>query len=216
MSAHSPDIEHAGRERSGVLIIACGALAHEITYVLRVNGWQHASVRCLPPELHNRPERIPGEVRRLIHESRAQFAHTFVAYGDCGTGGSLDRMLEEEGVERIPGAHCYEFFAGKREFARLAEQEPGTFYLTDFLARHFDRLVWHGLGLDRHPQLQSVYFANYHRLIYLAQSEDDGLSERAREVAERLGLAFERVHTGFGDLERSLGNIPLSRITWRN
>lgn len=211
-----PAVEHVGDQQPALLVIACGALAHEITDVVRASGWHHVDVRCLPPELHNRPERIPDEVRRLIHEGRDSYAHMFIAYGDCGTGGELDRVLEEEGVGRIPGAHCYGFFAGASEFEKLADAEPGTFYLTDFLTRHFDRLVWCGLGLDRHPELRDVYFANYRRLVYLAQRDDDVLTQEAMKVAERLGLEFDRVFTGFGDLERSLENISVSRITWQN
>src|SRR5208283_2371794 len=142
----------------GTLIIACGALAHEITALKRANGWEHLEVRCLPAELHNRPERIPAAVRALVQSSRCHYRSIFVAYADCGTGGLLDAVLKEEGVERIPGAHCYEFFATGPVFAELSAAEPGTFYLTDFLLRHFDRLVLRGLGLDRHPELHSAYF----------------------------------------------------------
>ena len=197
-----------------ILVIACGALAHEITDVVQASGWQHVRVRCLPPELHNRPERIPQAVRQLIAENRSEHSRILVAYGDCGTGGMLDRVLEEEGVERIPGAHCYEFFAGSKAFAQLADAEPGTFYLTDFLARHFDRLVWRGLGLDRHPELKDAYFGNYRRLVLLAQREDEETTARARKAAERLGLGFERAVTGYGDLKRSLNKVAGVGITW--
>ena len=210
----SANVHNTGVVPPAVLVIACGALAHEISDVVRASGWCHVRVRCLPPELHNRPERIPGAVRSLINEGRADYERIFVAYGDCGTGGLLDKVLEEEGVERIPGAHCYEFFAGGREFNRLADAEPGTFYLTDFLTRHFDRLVWRGLGLDRHPELQDVYFGNYRRLVFLAQRENPPLTEMAAEIAERLGLEFERVVTGYGDLERSLHNAAEVSISW--
>ncbi|HWJ34178.1 MAG TPA: DUF1638 domain-containing protein [Steroidobacteraceae bacterium] len=188
-----------------VLIIACGALAHEITALRRANGWDHVDVRCLPAELHNRPERIPGAVRDLIRASRASGAQSiFVAYADCGTGGMLDEVLREEGVERIPGAHCYEFFATGPVFAALAEAEPGTFYLTDFLLRHFERLVIRGLGLDRHPELFPTYFGNYRKLAYLAQSPAPESEIQARAIAERMGLRFEYRSTGYGTLEVSL------------
>ena len=136
----------------GALIIACGALAHEVAALRRANDWPDLDVSCLPPELHNRPERIAAEVRAAIAAARGRYRTIFVAYGDCGTGGELDRVLVEEGVERIPGAHCYEFYATSAVFERLAEAEIGTFYLTDFLLRHFERLVIHGLGLDAHPE----------------------------------------------------------------
>ncbi len=188
----------------GMLIIACGALAHEITALRRANSWDQLHVRCLPAELHNRPERIPGAVRALIHASRDHYRSIFVAYGDCGTGGLLDDVLREEGVERIPGAHCYEFFATEPEFAALAEAEPGTFYLTDFLLRHFERLVIRGLGLDRHPELFKVYFGNYRRLVYLAQASDANSQVQAQAIATRMGWQYEYRRTGYGNLATKL------------
>src|SRR5487761_2039822 len=176
-----------------MLIIACGALAHEVAALREANAWTALDVRCLPPELHNRPERIPAAVRELIRDSRPHYRSIFVAYGDCGTGGLLDQMLAEEGVSRIPGAHCYEFYATSGVFAALAQAEPGTFYLTDFLLRHFERLVIQGLGLDRHPELFPMYFGNYRRLVYLAQA-----------IAARMGLEFEYRRTGYGTLATSL------------
>jgi hypothetical protein len=192
------------RQSQGSLIIACGALAHEITALRRANRWDALDVRCLPAELHNRPERIPAAVRAVIHASRAQYRSIFVAYADCGTGGLLDKMLLEEGVERIPGAHCYEFFATAPVFAELAAAEPGTFYLTDFLLRHFDRLVMRGLGLDRHPELFSSYFGNYRKLVYLAQAPGAQSLQQARAIAMQMGLDFEYRQTGYGTLESTL------------
>ena len=187
-----------------LLVIACGALAHEIMALKRANGWDHMSVQCLPAELHNRPERIAGEVRAKLRELAGGYERVFVAYADCGTGGQLDDVLREEGVARLPGAHCYEFYAGARNFASLAEAEPGTFYLTDFLARHFERLIIEGLGLDAHPELLEAYFGNYRKLVYLAQTPDEDLLARARAAAERLGLDFEHRVTGYGELESAL------------
>ena len=178
-----------------VLVIACGALAHEIAALRRLNGWSAVDVRCLPPELHMRPERIPGSVQTAIREARGRYAAIFVAYADCGTGGTLDAVLKAEGVERLPGAHCYEFYATPASFAALGEAEIGTFYLTDFLTRHFERLVWAGLGLDRHPELQPQYFGHYTKVVYLAQVEGPQLTRQAEAVAKRLGLAFERIQT---------------------
>ena len=188
----------------GLLIIACGALAHEITALKRANAWDRIDVRCLPADLHNRPERIPAAVRALIQSSRSSYRSIFVAYADCGTGGLLDAVLEEERVERIPGAHCYEFFATAPVFAELAEAEIGTFYLTDFLLRHFDRLVIRGLGLDRHPELFTTYFGHYRKLVYLAQKPAQRSVEEARGIADRMGLAFETRATGYGTLETAL------------
>jgi hypothetical protein len=191
-------------ERARVVVLACGAIAREVLALRDLGGWEHVDVRCLPARLHSRPELIPAAVDAKVGELRERYAQVFVAYADCGTAGALDVVLERHGVERLPGAHCYGFFAGDDAWQALHDAEPGTFYLTDFLARHFDALVWRGLGLDRHPQLLADYFGNYRRLVYLAQTDDDALTARARAAAERLGLAFERVRTGYGDLAPAL------------
>lgn len=201
---------------AGVLVIACGALAHEIVALRKLNDWPHLTIQCLPAELHNRPEKIPAAVQEKIHANRGLYASLFVAYADCGTGGLLDAMLAQEQVERIPGAHCYEFFAGSSAFAALADSEPGTFYLTDFLLRHFERLVIHGLGIDSHPELLAMYFGNYRRLVYLAQVENPQHIEDAKEAARRLGLAFEYRFTGYGDLAKSLHSTNERVISWQN
>jgi len=186
--------------RRGTLVIACGALAREIAALRRANDWTALAVRCLPAELHNRPERIAPAVRAEIRAQRAHYAQIFVAYADCGTGGQLDAVLQEEGIERIPGAHCYEFFASPQVFAQLAHAQPGTFYLTDFLLKNFERLVIRGLGIDRHPELKQEYFRNYRRLVYLAQAVKPGSLERARQIAADLGFSFEYRYTGYGEL----------------
>lgn len=187
------------RERP--LVIGCGALAKELVALTRRAGLPEVDLTCLSATLHNRPERIPGAVRDRIRRARAAGRmQLFVAYADCGTGGLLDRVLEDEGVARLEGAHCYEVYAGRAAFAHLAEEEPGTFYLTDFLARNFERLVIRGLGLDRHPDLLPLYFGNYRRVVYLAQTEDPVLTVAARRAARRLGLHFERRFTGYGEL----------------
>jgi hypothetical protein len=185
-------------------VIACGALAREIAALRRANGWTHVDVICLPPELHNRPERIARAVREQIHRHRPDYADIFVAYGECGTRGALDAVLSEEGVERIAGAHCYEFYATPAVFAALADVEPGTFYLTDFLLRHFERLVIRALGIDRHPELLPVYFGNYRRLVYLAQAPKLDAESRAQAIAARLGLEYRFESTGYGGLEQGL------------
>jgi hypothetical protein len=186
-------------ERGTALVIGCGALARELVEV--TSTLPGVDVACLSPDLHNRPGGIPGAVRKRIHEARRDgYQRIFVAYADCGTGGLLDPVLAEEGVERLPGAHCYEFFAGSPTFAAMAADEPGTFWLTDFLARNFERLVIRGLGIDRHPELQAVYFANYQRVVYLSQTDDPDLLVLARRAAERLGLTFEHRPTGIAGL----------------
>lgn len=191
----------------GILVIACGALAREITALRQLNHWSHLVLQCLPAELHNRPEKIPAAVQAKIQAARGRFQSIFVAYGDCGTGGRLDAMLQAEQVERLPGDHCYEFYAGHANFQQLAEREVGTFFLTDFLLEHFERLVIRGLGLDRHPELQDLYFGNYRRLVYLAQKDAPERVAQAGQAAARLGLQFEWQDTGYGELESSLARI---------
>lgn len=198
---------------ASLLVIACGALAKEIVELKRLNGWSHLKIQCLPAELHNRPEKISDAVRSELVKRQEEFEHIFVAYADCGTGGELDKVLAEFGVERLPGAHCYDFYAGVSEFAALAEEEPGTFYLTDFLARHFDRLVKQGLGLDKNPQLMAAYFGNYKRLVYLSQSESKELHEMARQHAEYLGLDYVHHHTGLANIDRDFGQQV---VKWQN
>ena len=184
-----------------VVIIGCGALARELLALTRdVPG---VKVLAIDAQLHMRPDRIADAVDARIHEARAAYGadvRLFVAYADCGTGGTLDAVLAREGVERIAGAHCYEFYAGSSAFAALQDEELGTFYLTDFLARQFDSIVYAGLGLDVHPELRDVYFEHYRRLVYLAQTDDPALTARARAAAETLGLDFERRFTGLGEL----------------
>ncbi|NNC76844.1 MAG: DUF1638 domain-containing protein [Woeseiaceae bacterium] len=187
-----------------VLIIACGALAREINALVEQHHWQHVKLQCIDARLHNRPALIPQRVAEKIRQNRDKFDRIFVAYADCGTGGAIDRVLEAEGVERLPGAHCYQFYAGKDRFAALSEAEPGTFYLTDFLARNFDRLVMRPLKLDRHPELRDAYFGNYRKLVYLSQTLDDELKNSAKLAAQQLRLPFEHLHCGYGGLERGL------------
>jgi hypothetical protein len=194
----------------GILVIACGALAREIAALRRMNQWTALDVRCLPAELHNRPERIAPAVRDEIRAQRDRYRTIFVAYGECGTAGQLDAVLAAEGVERIPGAHCYQFLAGAQVFGELCEAEPGTFYLTDFLLRHFDRLVIRGLGLDRHPELTQDYFRHYRKLVYLAQTRVPSAVERAKQIAERMGFAFEHRFTGYGELGERLNALAAS------
>ncbi|MDD9856896.1 MAG: DUF1638 domain-containing protein [Gammaproteobacteria bacterium] len=194
-----------------VLIIACGALAHELVRVREAGGWAHLDIQCLPAELHNTPQRIAPAVRDKIRENRGRYRRMFAAYADCGTGGQLDKMLAEEGVERLPGAHCYELFAGPARFAGLHNAEPGTFYLTDFLARHFRRLIIAGLGLDRFPQLAGDYFGNYRKLVYLAQRDDPATDQAARDAADYLGLDYQRVFTGDHSLQAALAGAAGGR-----
>ena len=191
-----------------VMLIACGALAREILAVIRLNGWDHMDLECLPAKLHNAPEKIPELVRAKARAARARgYGRVFVVYADCGTGGRLDAVCAEEGLERMAGPHCYAFFDGVDAFAARAEAEIGAFYLTDFLARHFDALVWRGLALDRHPELIEMLFGHYDRLVYLAQTDDPELDRAALRAALELGLRYERRRTGYGDLAATLATL---------
>lgn len=185
------------------LVIACGALARELLDIARLNELDGLSVECLPAALHNRPKEIPDAVRRRIRRARQDRSadRILIGYADCGTGGLLATVCEEEGVEMLAGAHCYEFFATSEHFAELQDAEVGSFYLTDFLLRHFDRLVWEGLGLDRHPELLDSYFGNYTRVVYLAQSDDEELRAAAERAATRLGMDLTVERTTYGDLQ---------------
>lgn len=187
-----------------ILLIACGALAHEILALKRLNGWDHLDLQCLPANLHLWPDRIPSAVEAAVVAGRKDHDEVFVVYADCGTGGMLQAKCAELGVEMVEGPHCYSFFEGNAAFAAKAEEEFTAFYLTDFLVRQFDAFVWRPMGLDRHPELRDMYFGNYTKLIYQAQTEDPALDEKAKLCADRLGLAYERRKTGYGDLETTL------------
>ena len=191
--------------RSGrVLLIACGALAHEILALKSANGWDHLDLQCLPAKLHLWPERIIPAVEAAVREARGAYETVFVVYADCGTGGLLRAACDRLGVEMVEGPHCYAFFEGNEAFLRRSETEFTAFYLTDFLVRQFDAFVWKPMGLDRHPELRDLYFGNYTRLVYQAQVDDPALDAKARDCAARLGLAYERRFTGYGDLAVTL------------
>lgn len=195
-------LEPEGRGR--VLAIACGALAHEVLALKRLNGWDHLDLHCLPANLHLWPERIPAAVRAAAARHGAGYGRVLVLYADCGTAGDLSQTCKELGVEMIEGPHCYSFFEGNDAFAAHAGSEFTAFYLTDFLTRQFDAFVWRPMGLDRHPELRDLYFGHYEKLVYLAQTEDPALDAKAAAAAARLGLAYERRFTGYGDLSRFL------------
>ncbi len=217
-------------------MIACGALARELLEIVRLNGLDDVTVECLPAALHNRPSEIPDAVRHRIRRARSggsgpgsnagtdpvedpvligeragAYDSIFVAYADCGTGGLLRAVCDEEDVEMLDGAHCYEFFATTPRFEEIQDSEIGSFYLTDFLVRHFDRMVWQGLGLDRHPELLPMYFGNYTRVVYLAQTDDPKLQSAAEEAAGRLGLSMIVERTGYGDLGTAM--VQLARVS---
>lgn len=218
--ALAPDdatLTDAGLDATGtgrVLLIACGALAHEILALKRLNGWDHLDLQCLPANLHLWPDRIPDAVEAALVQRREAYDQAFVVYADCGTGGLLQARCAQLGVEMIEGPHCYSFFEGNTAFAAKAEEEFTAFYLTDFLVRQFDAFVWRPMGLDRHPELRDMYFGNYTKLVYQAQTDDPTLDRKAEDCARRLGLAYERRFTGYGDLRVALsqvaGHAPLA------
>nr|WP_226934960.1 DUF1638 domain-containing protein [Pseudogemmobacter faecipullorum] len=197
----------AARGEGRVLLIACGALAREILDLKRVNGWDHLDLQCLPANLHLWPDRITLAVEAAVLQHRADYAQIFVVYADCGTGGLLAVKCAELGVEMVEGPHCYSFFEGNAGFAERAGAEYTAFYLTDFLVRQFDAFVWKPMGLDRHPELRDMLFGNYDRLIYQAQTDDPALDAKAEACAARLGLAYERRFTGYGDLAPALARL---------
>ena len=199
---------------ASTLVLGCGALARELLELVERNGLAAVvDVRCLPAGLHNRPEAIAPAVDAALGEFAERYDRVFVAYADCGTGGALDRVLGAYGVERLPGAHCYATYAGLAAFDAIADEEPGTFYLTDFLARSFDALVIRGLGLDRHPELLPQYFGGYRRLVYLSQHDDPALLAMAQRAAQRLGLAFEHRPTGYGELGTAVAGLAAELAT---
>lgn len=191
--------------RGRILLIACGALAREILDIKAANGWTHLDLTCLPANLHLYPEKITSAVETAVHKHRADYDGIFIVYADCGTGGLLEAKCAELGVEMVAGPHCYSFFEGNAAFS--ARDEMTAFYLTDFLVRQFDAFIWKPLGLDRHPDLRDMYFGNYEKLVYQAQTNDPALDEKAKDCAVRLGLAYERRFTGYGDLVGALARL---------
>lgn len=192
--------------RQRILLIACGALAREILDLKERNKWDHIALTCLPAILHVHPDRITEAVEYAVAKHQKDYEQIYVVYADCGTGGRLAQACDRLGVEMVRGPHCYSFFEGNDRFAGHDDEETTAFYLTDFLVRQFDAFVWKPLGLDRHPQLRDMYFGNYTKLVYQAQTDDPALTRKAKECAERLGLTFERCFTGYGDLETTLSD----------
>ncbi|WP_412554785.1 DUF1638 domain-containing protein [Shimia sp. MIT1388] len=187
-----------------ILLLACGALAREILDLIKLNNWSHMDLTCLPAIFHIHPEKIAPAVRDAVAKHRDSYDDIFVVYADCGTGGQLQQTCDELGVKMIAGPHCYSFFEGNDRFAKIAEDEFTAFYLTDFLVRQFDAFIIKPMGLDRHPELMEMYFGNYEKLVYQAQTDDPTLTEKAKICADRLGLTFERRFTGYGDMATAL------------
>jgi len=201
------------RRRPSLTVIACGAIGREMADVLALQGLVDVRIIGLPAILHNHPDLIPSAVAEVITDVRSSHleARILVGYADCGTRGALADLCTAEGVDLLPGAHCYELFAGHRQFMNFHDAEPGTFFLTDYLVRNFDRLVVASLGLDRHPQLRDAYFGNYRLALHLAQADDLALSQAGQQAAERLGLEYQRVVTGLEPLAASVASLPVIR-----
>lgn len=188
-----------------VRVIGCGMIAREILAVSKQLGLEHIDLKCLPAMWHHYPDKIaPGVDEAIVRAKDEGFEHIFVAYADCGTGGHLDAVCEKHGVERIAGPHCFSFYMGNQDFEDQGDDLLTSFFMTDFLARHFDTFLVKPLGLDRHPQLRDMYFAHYTRMLYIAQTDDEVLTENAKKAAEFLGLKYEKRLTGYGDLMTSL------------
>ena len=187
-----------------LLVIGCGALAEELSALKRANQWTTLDIKCLDAALHNRPERIADRLESVLAQHHAEYTNILIAYADCGTGGAVDRVAQQFNAQRLPGAHCYEFYATSPVFAALAEAEPGTFYVTDFLVRHFDRLVIEEMKLDEHPELEEMLFGRYRKVVYLAQGDSSELLDQAERAATRLKLPLEVVTTGYGLLAKKV------------
>ena len=188
-----------------IRVIGCGMIAREILAVCEQLGLNHIDLKCLPAMWHHYPAKIAPGVETAIAEARDEgFENIFVAYADCGTGGYLDTVCEKHGVERIAGPHCFSFYMGNDAFADDSDDLITTFFMTDFLARHFKTFLVKPLGLERHPELRDMYFGNYTRLLYIAQTEDADLEANAKQAAEFLGLAYEKRQTGYGELASAL------------
>ncbi len=191
-----------------VRVIACGAIAREVLAICEANRLDHIDLKCLPAIWHVYPEKIGPGMRQAIAEAKAEgFKKIYMGYAECGTQGELDKICEEEGVERIGGPHCYAFFTGTEKFLRECEHEFTAFYLTDLLARQFETFVIEPLKLNEHPELKQMVFGNYTKIVYLAQTEDEALKTKAKWAADYLGLEYEYRFTGYGDLVPALQNI---------
>ena len=187
-----------------ILIIGCGAIAHEVREIIELNNWDNVRLQCLNADLHNTPKILPKKIKEAIDANLNDYSKIFLAYADCGTGGLIDLILKDYDIERLDGAHCYEFYSGSSVFKELSEKEIGTFYLTDFLVKNFDRLVIDGLGIQKYPALKEDYFKNYKNVVYLAQKQDNVLESKARECADYLNLEFSAFFTGLNNLENQL------------
>ena len=188
-----------------MLVIGCGMIAREVLAIRERMGLDHIELTCLPADFHFHPDRIAPAMEKAIEKAKGEgYRHIFAGYADCGTGGLLDNVLERHGVERLAGPHCFAFYQGLGAFEAIGDDDMTSFYMTDFLCRHFETFFIKPLGIDRYPQLIADYFGNYRKLVYLAQTDDPSLDKVAEAAAVLLGLAYERRSTGYGDLTPAL------------
>lgn len=194
------------RNTGGTLLIACGALAHEIVQLIEINRLENFDVQCLPARLHHRPSLIPDALEEILEQQHNNYKKVYVVYGDCGTAGGIDKVLQKYQVERIAGPHCFSFFEGNQNFASN-EDDITSFFLTDFFCRHFDKFIWREFGMDREPSMVELLFGNYKKVVYVAQTENAELKAKALEISQRLGLEFEYRYRGYADLGVFIENI---------
>jgi hypothetical protein len=191
---------------SRTALVICGALGREVKEIIDRRHW-NVDVYGVSALLHLYPSRIVDELREKLRALRPKYENLVVVYGECGMNGRLDSLLEEVGAARLPGPHCYEMYAGEERFQEIAEKRPGTFFLTDWLVRNFDRAVVRGLGLDRHPDLKPMLFGNYEAVLYLRQAPNPRLADKARDIAAYLELPLEINDVGLGELEERLAAL---------
>ncbi len=200
-----------GETSSGLMLIACGALARELLAITAQFPAGAIQLTCLPASWHNRPEKIVPGVKRKVNAARRSGFDVAVVYGDCGTGGQLDAYLEAENITRIAGPHCYEMYLGAEAFEDEMETALGTFFLTDYMVRHFERIIMQGMGLRAHPELRDLYFGNYTRVLYIAQTKSADLEKKARAAASTLGLDYEYRFAGYGDFTGFIEQVARTR-----
>lgn len=204
------------------LVLGCGALVYDLVALIKQDEAlsQVIDLQCLPAKLHNTPQFIAGEVDKYLSKHAEKYSDIFVAYGDCGTAGELDKVLEKHSASRLEGAHCYEFFAGTTAYNAITDDQLGSFFVTDYLVRYFDRLVIEGLGLDRYPELFDVYFKHYTQLVYLAQTDNSDLQAQAQKHAESFGLSYQYRYVGIEGLTPLVDSmneqpiVPLKQLQW--
>jgi len=209
-----PIDKEATDENKKRLVLGCGALVYDLLRLIKQNPSfsDKVNLQCLPAGWHNTPQLIAPGVEDYLSKNAHLYEDVYIAYADCGTGGALDRVINKYDAKRINGAHCYEFFAGKDVFEKLSEEEIGTFYLTDYLVKNFNRIMIKGLGLDKHPELFEIYFEHYKKLVYLAQTENEQWKKDAEQYAKDFGFEYEYRLVGTGSLDSVFEEIDIESL----